>query len=72
MKKTFQVKLEGIVASLCSYCSYSTCSTINMHVLLPLDLRLPVHALDKLSQRLLVGGQKVAVVADGSCLLLLR
>jgi len=71
MKKTFQVKLEGIVASLCSYCSYSTC-TINMHALLRLDLRLPVHALDKLSQRLLVGGQKVAVVADGSCLLLLR
>ncbi len=32
-----------------------------MHALLRLDLRLPVHALDKLSQRLLVGGQEVAV-----------
>ena len=72
MKKTFQVKLEGIVASLCSYCSYSTCSTINMHVPLRLDLRLPVHVLDKLSQRLLVGGQEVAVAADGSWLLLVR
>jgi hypothetical protein len=54
LKKPFKVKLEGIVASLCSYCN--TYSTINTHALLRLDLRLPVHALDKLGQRLLVGG----------------
>jgi len=43
-----------------------------MHTLLRLELHLPVHTFDKLSQRLLVGGQEVEVAADGSWPLLLR